>query len=75
MCVGQSSGTEDQVAGPCLELRVADCEDVLTLEDVEELIMIVVNVGGVSSGSISSTIENAPPVDSAEARMANSMPR
>jgi hypothetical protein len=33
VCVGHSLGTEDQVAGPCLELRVADCEDVLTLED------------------------------------------
>jgi len=42
--VGHLSRAEDQVTWPRLELRATDREDMLTLEDVEELIVTVVDV-------------------------------
>jgi hypothetical protein len=42
--VWHPSGAEDQVTRPCLELGATDREDMLTLKDVKELIVIVVDM-------------------------------
>ena len=53
---------EHDCAGTCGKLVVTNPKQMLSLDDVEKLVLIRVYVEGVSSGSTSSMIANAPAV-------------
>jgi hypothetical protein len=69
-----STGSKRDVSGTNRKLFITYLDDVLSLEDVPELVLILMNVKGVSTGSTSSMMLNAPPVEVPEALTMISIP-